>query len=173
MTIYETRVQPVTLRNSALRGIPGTIAILALISLVVGVAEPTIRDTFPVALAISLALAVAFGLWAIRLYRQANRSLRVWRDGDGLSIRVGAFTLTHPTAQVGLFTRLLGRRSVRFAWIQLCDGERSLVVRKGLGALDRTPEWPERHFAPTPEEHYGDPQPLWQAFAQEQANREP
>ena len=163
---FEMQVQPMSVRESTFRGIPGALGLLGAIGFGVGVVDAGFREQLFGVLIGCLVVAVLFGAWGIRLHQTAKRTLRVVAHPEGVEVSVVDVTLRAPTIEKGFFYAFTGRRRYPLAWIRLDDGTRSIVVRKGLGIHESIPHWPEGTFSETTiEPLYGDPVKLDRALA--------
>ena len=158
---FEMTVQPMSVRESTFRGIPGALGLLGAIGFGVGVVDAGFREQLFGVLVGCLVVAIVFGAWGIKLHRAANRTLRV----EGGNVSVMGVTIRSPDVQRGCFEVFTGKRRYPVAWIRLDDGTSSIVVRKGLGVHEAVPSWPRGSFAATSVEPlYGDPVKLDRAL---------
>lgn len=158
MAIYENTVEEMKLRGSAIRGIPGALAFFAAIGFGVGIIDSDMRDQLPWLLVGCAVVAVVFGVWHFRIASAMKRPIAVRRDEEQLRVEVAGVSLAAPDVSRGVFLVQGVKRSFWVAWVRIDDGERSVVVRKGLGIADAKPSsWVEGGYeAPTEPLYYGD-----------------
>lgn len=157
MAIYETTVQPIATRDSAVRAIPGALAFFGAIGFGVGIIDSGMREQLAPLLVGCAVVAVVFGAWHYVLWKAGNRPLAVHREGDELRVQLAGQVLRAPAVERGVFLMRGVKRSYWVAWVRLDDGAHTAVVRKGLGIADAKPSWPEGTYPPASlGEFYGD-----------------